>query len=191
MTQPGVYFRLDAPLVSIIGLYSNCGESLGWLNDDQYAFFHQHVRDLKEERAQTGRAVILAIHHFPRWFENGKDVVSQRLDALCADVGFWPDAVVAGHAHLYQRIVRHAPGGRTIPYFVNGAGGYGVSPRMAVGGEYVKTAPIGETLQINAEGFLRARVVKPANGPATLSFEYRSVKQPSGEPVDGYSIEIN
>src|SRR6185437_12711537 len=41
MTQPGVYFTLNAPLVSIIGLYSNCGESFGWLDDQQLMFLYQ------------------------------------------------------------------------------------------------------------------------------------------------------
>ena len=33
MTQPGVYFTLNAPFVKIIGLYSNTGESTGILSD--------------------------------------------------------------------------------------------------------------------------------------------------------------
>lgn len=33
MTQPGVYFTLDAPYVKIIGLYSNTGESTGIISD--------------------------------------------------------------------------------------------------------------------------------------------------------------
>jgi uncharacterized protein YukJ len=38
MTQPGVYFTLNAPLVSIIGLYSNWGESFGWCDEQQLLF---------------------------------------------------------------------------------------------------------------------------------------------------------
>ena len=73
MTQPGVYFTLDAPLVSIIGLYSNCGKSLGWLNDQQLIFLYQELVRLKGLRKSGMPAVILAIHHFPRWFPGQKD----------------------------------------------------------------------------------------------------------------------
>ena len=189
MTQPGVFFSLDAPLVSIIGLYSNCGESLGWLDDQQYAFLQAQLERLKQKRAETGQVVVLAIHHFPRWFPTGKDPVSRRLDAICNSVGFWPDAVVAGHAHLYQRIIRDVAGKR-IPYFVNGCGGYGVAPMEAVGRNYVKDLPKGDAVQINQEGFLRATVTKPAGKPAGLAFDYYSVKSPTPASVDHYEAEL-
>ena len=48
MIQPGVYFTLDAPLVSIIGLYSNCGESLGWLDEPQTSFLYNELVRLKK-----------------------------------------------------------------------------------------------------------------------------------------------
>ena len=189
LTQPGVFFTLDAPLVSIIGLYSNCGESLGWLDDQQYAFFEAQLERLQKKRADTGQVVILAIHHFPRWFPKGKDPVSQRLDAICNSVGFWPDAVVAGHAHLYQRIIRNVSGKR-IPYFVNGCGGYGVAPMEAVGRNYVKDLPAGDAVQINQEGFLRATVTKASGQPATLAFDYYSVKSPTPVTVDHYQAAV-
>jgi hypothetical protein len=68
MTQPGVYFTLDAPLVSIIGLYSNCGESFGWLDEQQLLFLYQELIRLKNLRKNGLPAVLLAVHHFPRWF---------------------------------------------------------------------------------------------------------------------------
>lgn len=190
MTQPGVFFRLDAPLVSIIGLYSNCGESLGWLDEQQYAFLQMQLDLLKTKRAADGCAVILAIHHFPRWFPGQKDPVSQRIDAICQDVGFWPDAVVAGHAHVYQRIIRPLDDGRTIPYFVDGCCGYGVSPLEAVGKNYVAGLPASKAVQKNEEGYLRATVTKAPGSAANLTFDYYSVKSMSDGPVDHYSIQL-
>ncbi len=34
MTQPGVYFTLDAPMVSIIGIYTNVLEGPGVITDE-------------------------------------------------------------------------------------------------------------------------------------------------------------
>ena len=72
MTQPGVYFTLDAPLVSIIGLYTNCGESFGWLDEQQLVFLYQELVRLKNSRKNGLPAVLLAVHHFPRWFPDQK-----------------------------------------------------------------------------------------------------------------------
>src|SRR5215831_3607541 len=60
MTQPGVYFTLDAPFVSIIGLYSNVLEGPGvissqggkypTMNDDQLTFLTAELERLAPER---------------------------------------------------------------------------------------------------------------------------------------------
>jgi predicted phosphodiesterase len=120
MTQPGVYFTLDAPLVSIVGLYSNCGESLGWLDEQQLTFLYTELVRLKKLKQTELRAVILAIHHIPRWFpqQNPKDPNNTAIDAACEKARFWPDAVICGHAHLYQRVVRVnvGPNKHDVPY---------------------------------------------------------------------------
>ena len=193
MTQPGVYFTLDAPLVSIIGLYSNAGESGGWLNADQYAFLLGELQRLEPLRAAKERAVILAIHHLPKWFPNAKDPTSAALDAHFAQAGVWPDAVVVGHAHLYQRVVRQkgvAGAPADIPYFVNGGGGYGIVPGQKSGGAYVQGLPSGLATVVTEEGFLRATVIK--RGPQiTLQFDYNSAKRGVGAPpADSYTVTI-
>jgi hypothetical protein len=75
MTQPGVYFVLDAPFVSIIGLYTNVLDSgPGIISsqgghfpviDDQLAFLKQQLTRLKPAHDKLQRAVILATHHPP------------------------------------------------------------------------------------------------------------------------------
>jgi uncharacterized protein YukJ len=189
MTQPGVFFTLDAPLVSIIGLYSNCGESLGWLDPQQLAFLHAELTRLGPPRAADGRAILLAIHHFPRWFGGAtNDPTSDAIDAICQSLGVWPDAVLCGHAHLYQRIIRTV-NGRSIPYFVVGAGGYGLSAMEEVGKAYVAANP-SACVKLLEEGFLRARVTKAADGARTLSFAYNSVKRPAGQAADQCVIDL-
>src|SRR5579864_6401455 len=74
MTQPGVYFTLDAPLVSIIGLYSNVLDGPGIISsqgghfpiiNDQLDFLTSELQRLKPDRNAGKRAVVLAVHHPP------------------------------------------------------------------------------------------------------------------------------
>lgn len=201
MTQPGVYFTLNAPLVSIIGLYSNCGESFGWLDEQQLTFLYNELVRLKAKKQNGLPAVILAIHHFPRWFpgQSKKDPNSTAIDATCAKAGFWPDAVICGHAHLYQRVVREATGvggNREIPYLVDGASGYGVTPAEEVGKAYMQK--IGAQTKrnrlgcvINESGYVRATVTnQPRRSNPTLRFEYRSVKPKSSQPDDVCVLDL-
>ena len=85
MTQPGIYFTLDAPFVSIIGLYTNVLEGPGVITDEggaypaltgdgQFAWLVSELKRLAPARAAGERAVILACHHppvsrgpHPRW----------------------------------------------------------------------------------------------------------------------------
>jgi hypothetical protein len=194
MTQPGVYFTLDAPYVSIIGLYSNCSESLGWLDDTQLAYLANELKRLKAIKENTpydgapaskdaqggqARAVILAIHHCPRWFGTAKDPTSEAIDAACEQAGFWPDAVVVGHAHLFQRFVREV-GGKNIPYVVNGAGGYGLNALQKLG----RGTTLKDNLDIVKLGYIRART-----DGKTLILSYR-VANESGQ-ADVITIDLN
>src|SRR6202000_2152595 len=59
MTQPGVFWTLDAPFISIIGLYSNCDETYGYLDDQQKLFLLSELQRLKPLRENgTINAVI-------------------------------------------------------------------------------------------------------------------------------------
>ncbi|HXY20458.1 MAG TPA: metallophosphoesterase [Gemmatimonadales bacterium] len=138
MTQPSVYFTLDAPFVSIVGLYSNVLDggpgiisSQGGhfpIGDEQLAFLTAELARLKPLREQGRRAVIVAVHHPPLSVDakhGGATGLSTDLDACFTRAGLWPDAVFSGHAHLYQRFTRTVQG-RQIPYVVAGSGGYNV-----------------------------------------------------------------
>src|ERR1700721_4619060 len=119
MTQPGVYFTLDAPFVSIIGLYSNVLDSGAGvissqkghfpLVDDQLTFLQHELTRLKPDREAGKRAVLVAVHHPPLSADSrhgGSGGELSDLDACCKAAGLWPDAVLSGHAHLYQRFTR-------------------------------------------------------------------------------------
>jgi hypothetical protein len=142
MTQPGVYFTLDAPFVSIIGLYSNVLEGPGVisseggrypLGDEQIEFLGAELARLKPEREAGERAVILTCHHPPLSVDakhGGVRGMSEDIDKACEAAGLRPDAVLSGHAHLYQRFTRTI-GSAEVPYIVAGSGGHGVTRPQA------------------------------------------------------------
>lgn len=135
MIQPGVYFALDAPFVTIIGLYSNVLEDPGVISsegvkgspvsDEQLAFLTSQLQRVKN----SGQAVLVAMHHPPFTggsIHGGSPRMSQDLDACCNQAGFWPHAFLSGHAHNYQRFSRTV-GQFDIPYIVAGNSGHGLS----------------------------------------------------------------
>jgi hypothetical protein len=159
MTQPGVYFTLDAPFVSIIGLYSNVLDGPGIISsqgghfpivDDQLDFLKSELARLKPDRQAQKRAIMVAVHHPPLSADakhGGSTGILKDLDACCKAAGLWPDVLLSGHAHLYQRFTRNLPNGQQTPYIVAGSGGF-----AATTPKHLPPAPItvGDyTLEIN------------------------------------------
>lgn len=154
MDQPGVYFTLDAPFVSIIGLYTNVLEGPGIISapkigNAQVEFLIGELERLKPERQAKKRAVIVACHHPPASNDErhgGGKSLANDLESAFKQSGLWPDAVLSGHAHLYQRWHRVVEG-REVPYIVAGSGGYGLGksnaePPLEWDGFVMKTTPI-------------------------------------------------
>jgi len=134
MTEPAVYFTLDAPFVKIIGLYSNAGETAGVISGGaaggaQLQFLLAQLQAAAAQRKSGDvRALIVTVHHPPFTGSSGHspspDMLAQ-IDAQCTAAGIWPDMVLSGHAHLYERYTRKMKSdGREIPYVVSGNGGY-------------------------------------------------------------------
>ncbi len=196
MNQPGVYFTLDAPFVSIVGLYTNVIDGPGVLStqggrypeagDEQLEFLKAELKRLKPEREAGERAVIVACHHPPASVSEhpGSAGLDKDLDSAFEDAGLYPDAVLSGHAHLYQRYTREV-GGREIPYVVAGAGGFSEThPRFPVSaplthGEYTLVAA-----PIVHFGYLTVTVDIKAK---RLEIDYR----PSNPEVEGDSVAVN
>jgi DNA repair exonuclease SbcCD nuclease subunit len=185
MTQPGVYFTLDAPMVSIIGLYSNVLEGPGVISsqgnmypvsDAQLAFLQAELQRLKPARVAGERAVIVAVHHPPLSADakhGGATGLSQDIDTACHAAGLWPDAVLSGHAHLYQRFTRRVAN-QEIPYVVSGSGGFNAKANPQ---EQTPKAPFTEgdtTLEIDPVieyGYLTVEVdMSAAANQMTIAF---------------------
>lgn len=151
MTQPGVYFALDAPFVRIIALFSNALEDPGvisnatgkWsaLDDRQLDFLRAQLKRVKKDKFQG--ALLLAAHHPPYSYApppskagaGGNHGCSHEMlaeiDRICLDEGVYPHAFLSAHAHNYQRYTRTIEfQGREIdvPFVVCGDGGHNVNP---------------------------------------------------------------
>lgn len=212
MTQPGVYFTLNAPFTKIIGLYSNTSETTGVLSggvigNGQSSFLLAQLQAAAAQRNQKGSdpfALILAVHHPP--FTISLDhfpspQMLQEIDEACTNAGIWPDLVLSGHAHLYERYTRVMKSdGRQIPYLVAGNGGYfnlskpktgknGDLPQMGVAGNDGK----GNELTLaayndNVFGFLRITV-----GPGSIHCESLGVDETTrlSSVMDQFTLDLS
>jgi hypothetical protein len=151
MTQPGVYFSLDAPFVRIIGLFSNALEDPGVISNNskkwpavskvQLEFLAAQLKRIKNEK--FAGAVLLAVHHPPFSYSPPKSsggaggnhgcssVMLNEIDTICLQQGVYPHAVLSAHAHNYQRytrIVKFANQEFDVPFIVCGDGGHNVVP---------------------------------------------------------------
>ena len=211
MTQPGVYFTLNAPFVKIIGLDSNAGETAGVISGgnagtQQLTFLQQQLQAAASQREQKGAspfALIIAVHHPPFTLSSGHfpspDMLAQ-IDAACQSASIWPDIVLSGHAHLYERYTRVMKAdGRQIPYVVAGNGGYFnlTKPRVGQGGAPPKTGVAGNdgkgnALTLNAinasmYGFLRLTI-----SPSSILCESLGVNESSGQTslIDSFTVDL-
>ena len=205
MTQPGVYFTLDAPMASIIGIYTNVLEGPGVLtdqggqypalkDDQQYDWLISELERLAPLRKSLDRAVILACHHPPASADithGGTTGLANDLDKAFTAAGLWPDAILSGHAHIYQRFSRSVAG-REIPYIVAGSGGHATTIPT---GEKVGEAPrswndytllVGPTA---AYGYLTATVDMSKPDAPTLTFAFTAPGVASA--ADSVTIELS
>jgi hypothetical protein len=180
MTQPGVYFTLEAPFARVLGLYSNVLEDPGVISDEngtysaldqrQVAFLTAALKRIQSEKFSG--AVIIATHHPP--FTGGSDHggspgMLADIDSACKAAGVWPHAVLSGHAHNYQRYTRTVAG-QAVPFIVAGCGGH--SPLAKIRGTYRTPYPIDSSLTLESYddtdyGYLRIVV-----NTSTLRIEF-------------------
>jgi len=211
LTQPGVYFTLNAPLVKIIGLYSNVSEgategviSGGVVGTAQLTFLQQQLKAAAQERAAGNRrALIIAVHHPP--FTGSADhapspTMLTQIDSACQQAGILPDLVLSGHAHLYERYTRFM-GTTQIPFIVAGTGGYfnlsgfkrtsaGALPKLPFIGNDAKGNKLRlDAINENSFGFLRISVSASA---VTCQFLGVNVTT-KGAPtlLDHFTLDLN
>jgi hypothetical protein len=126
MTQPNVYWTLDCPYITVIGLYTNVPDG-GELTDIQAQWLASEL-----ELAPKDKFLILAAHH-PVYSVGTPIRASERLrqevEQACHTAHRTPDLVLSAQAHNYSLITAPLDGTRTT--FVNaGAGGYRILMRV-------------------------------------------------------------
>lgn len=205
MTQPGVFYTFDAPYVRILAIYSNVLEDPGvisteggtrpTLNDSQLTFLEAALTRCKQE-SYTG-AVLIAVHHPPYTggtIHGGSPRMLQDLDTAANAAGFWPHAVLSGHAHNYQRYTRTlnpgTAGSTTLPYIVAGNGGHGLAAMRKINGQTIRV-PLVVDDELTLEqyddqhyGFLRITV-----DAVTLRLDYYEADEAS-TPTDSVSVDL-
>lgn len=207
MTQPGVYFTLEAPFVTLIGLYSNALEMYGKISseggkypqigDDQLNFLTSELKRIAALRARgTRTALILATHHPPYSADvkhGGSPRMLQDIDAAVEASGCVPDAYLCGHAHLYQRFTRTYQG-RQIPFITAGSGGHNVSHMQGKGQIRTPLPGKGPASDVVLEKFFAAYgYLRIIADPAALTIEfYETAGGPaqSKSPSDSCRVDL-
>ncbi|GCE30490.1 hypothetical protein KDA_59740 [Dictyobacter alpinus] len=120
MTEPNVYWTLNTPFATFIGLYTNVPEG-GRLDATQIDWFHNELT-----QAPADKALIVATHHPIYSADNhhsGSQYMEGILDTAMQTTSRIPDLVLTAHVHNYQRFTRQY-NDRFITYLVAGSGGY-------------------------------------------------------------------
>jgi hypothetical protein len=121
MSQPNVYFTLDCPFATIIGMYTNVPEH-GSVDSVQQQWLTNEFAT-----APKDKALLCCLHHPVYSFDDHHsgsarmaDVVQQAIN----DSRRVPNMVLTAHVHNYQRIERTILKGKATPFLVAGHGGY-------------------------------------------------------------------
>ena len=150
MTQPGVYYSLEAPFVRLLCLFSNALEDPGVISsekghwpdvpDYQLDFLEAQLQKIKDDKYQG--AVLIAVHHPAFSYAVKSSIRSsggshgsstamlRQIDTICEKIGVYPHAFLSGHAHNYQRYTRTVTvNGKDFdaPFIVCGDGGHHVN----------------------------------------------------------------
>jgi hypothetical protein len=121
LSQPNVYFTLDCPFVTIIGMYTNLPEH-GSIDSIQQQWLTNEFAT-----ADEGKALIVALHHPIYSFDDhhsGSPAMADAVQHAINDSRRVPNMVLTAHVHNYQRIERVLFGKTSVPFMVIGHGGY-------------------------------------------------------------------
>jgi len=198
MDLPNVYWTFITPFATIIGLFSNVGETEGEIHQDQIDWFRGELN-----AADPNLALIVAVHHPPLSGDSehsGSSAVYRVLFDSFEATERYPELILSGHVHNYQRFtnVVQGPNGRTpIPCVVAGAGGYtNLGKLHKIGGVYPTTPlPLGADLTLEQYdhdnfGFLRLEVSKAQIIGSYFSAPYSPGGQPATQLVERFAVDL-
>jgi hypothetical protein len=192
MTQPGVYWMLDAPYVRIIGLYSNCLEDPGFLegkdatgkeDNSQIDWLGKTLTGIAKNKEK--KALIIATHHPPysQSGHTGSSYMSGTIDDACSKAGVTPDVFLSGHAHNYQRHTRRL-NKRQVPYIVAGTGGIGTQKIVPATGQTVANG-VTYDAAVEAYGYLFISV-----SALQLKIEFWELEPANNKAFDAIVLDL-
>jgi hypothetical protein len=194
LNQPGVYWCLDAPLVQIVGLYSNSAENPGFISGQvpgqkQKQWLVQTLKSLKANRDSGSRKALLFATHHPPYSSGGHSGSTEMLadiDDACKQADIMPDAFFSGHAHSIQRYTRSVVFGANklnIPYVVTGCGGHGGQKVT----QPTRTSGVNPTYEFGYEGwgYTLVDITEEALTITSYGVDWDSVKK-----VDSVTVNL-
>ncbi|QTE52795.1 MULTISPECIES: metallophosphoesterase family protein [Mucilaginibacter] len=181
MPQPNIYWTMDTPLATIIGLHTNVPK-YGVVTREQREWFMEELRSADMQRPD--KAIILCMHHAPYSADINHGASLPMIDFLegvFEETGIRPDIVFSGHVHNYQRFSKQYDELTMMPYIVAGTGGFDELHPIALtdntGFIPDDSRFDGVSLEYSCDtrhGFLKIAVEKINNG-LTLTGEYYTV----------------
>ncbi len=194
MNLPNVFWTFTTPQATIIGLFSNVGETEGEFHQDQIDWFKSELA-----AADPGLALIVTVHHPPFSGDvehSGSSVVEQVLLNSFQAAQRYPDLILSGHVHNYQRFT-NVVNGRQIPCVVAGAGGYTKLGTLHKINGALPTPPLpvggGLTLEQYDQGnfgFLRLEVSKTQILGTYFSAPYAVSGTPTATAKDSFVVDL-
>jgi acid phosphatase type 7 len=121
LSLPNVYYTLDCPFATIIGMYTNVPEG-GSIDSVQQQWLTNEFAT-----APADQALILALHHPVYSFDtehSGSARMADAVERAINDTRRVPNMVLMAHVHNYQRIERELIRNAPTPFLVIGFGGY-------------------------------------------------------------------
>src|SRR5690606_8747845 len=179
MIQPNVYWTLNTPLATIIGLYGNVAK-FGVITEEQRFWFIEELK--KAALDMDEKALIVCLHQSPYSSDtnHGSSLAMLKfLEDAYEEAGVKPDIVFGGHVHNYQRFIKHYADGITVPYIVAGAGGYAIlhpiakegDPSISTDSDLLRNVKL-ENYCSEQYGFLKMKVVKSEEGLGIIGEYY-------------------
>ncbi len=121
LNLPNVYWTLETPYATIVGMYTNVPEG-GSVDSVQQQWLTNEFAT-----APADRALILALHH-PLYsfdvFRSGSARMADVVENAIRDTRRVPNLVLAGHVHDYKRIEKSIAAAAPTPFIVIGNCGY-------------------------------------------------------------------
>jgi hypothetical protein len=195
---PNPYWTFTTPFATFIGLFSNVGEDEAEFHQDQIDWFRGELA-----AADKNLALVVAVHHPPFSGDterSGSSVAYNTLFDGFAATGRYPDLILSGHVHLYQRFtatVDAGDGKREIPCIVAGNGGYtNLGHLRKINGNY-PTVPLelGPSLRLDQYdtrnfGFLRLEISKTKIVGTYLSAPYSPNGETNAAVHDTFEVDL-